>query len=77
MYNGLLCLLTLSFLLFSGLSNTAMARVQYESPKPREWVWDQKVIREIKIEVGGSCSPQGKKGRSPKKQGSRERCPKP
>ncbi|XP_023632882.1 uncharacterized protein LOC111828646 [Capsella rubella] len=52
------CLLALSFLLLFGLPNTAEARVllPYESPNPREGVWDQKMIKEIKAEVDRSCS---------------------
>lgn len=34
MYNVVVCLLTLIFLLLSGLSYTALARVQFESPNP-------------------------------------------
>ncbi|CAH8254552.1 unnamed protein product [Arabidopsis lyrata] len=52
--------LALSFLLFSELPNTALARVQYGSPSSRKeigkGVWDQKVFNEIKIKVGGSNS---------------------
>jgi len=33
MYNVVVCLLTLSFLLLTGLSNTAEARVPYEASK--------------------------------------------
>ncbi|XP_024005690.1 uncharacterized protein LOC112082297 [Eutrema salsugineum] len=83
MYNVVVCLLTLTFLLLSGFSNTAFARVQYESPKLRERVWDQKVIKEIKAEVDGSCSGRaGGKGppNSPGSRnipGSRKRCTKP
>lgn len=34
MYKFVVCLLTLSFLLLSGLSNTALARVHHESSNP-------------------------------------------
>ncbi|CAA0409099.1 unnamed protein product [Arabidopsis thaliana] len=80
MYNVVVCLLTLSFLLLTGLSNTAEARVPYEA---REGVWDQKVITEMKAEVGGSCSPRAH-GRGPPNRpgssnipGSPKRCTKP
>ncbi|CAN8303368.1 unnamed protein product [Cochlearia groenlandica] len=78
----LICLLALSFMLLSGLLNTTVARVQYEFPNPRERFWDEKMINEIKAEVGSSCStPAG--GRGPKGQrssnipGSPKRCTKP
>ncbi|KAG7656506.1 hypothetical protein ISN44_As01g035320 [Arabidopsis suecica] len=52
--------LALSILLFFGLPNTTLARVQYGSPVSRKeigrGVWDQKVFNEIKIAVGGSDS---------------------
>ncbi|XP_019091002.1 PREDICTED: uncharacterized protein LOC109128649 [Camelina sativa] len=80
-------LLTLSFLLLSGLLNTAEARVlPYESSNPKigeEGVWDLRMIKEIKAEVGGSCSPRaGGKGppRSPGSSnipGSPKRCKPP
>ncbi|KAG7648596.1 hypothetical protein AtNW77_Chr1g0040941 [Arabidopsis thaliana] len=64
MYKLTLCILTLSFLLLSGLSNTVLARVQYESPSQRKKilkeVWDQTLLREIKIGASGSNS-----GRAP------------
>ncbi|ANM69523.1 transmembrane protein [Arabidopsis thaliana] len=58
MCNIVVFLLTLTLFLFSGLSNTAFARVQYEPLKPKfgARVWDQKMIKNIKIEVDGSCS---------------------
>ncbi|KAF8104352.1 hypothetical protein N665_0173s0006 [Sinapis alba] len=80
MYIGLVRFLTLSFLLFSGLSDTVLARVQYESPKlSRQEVWDHKVIREIKIATPGSCTPPGGGRSSPSHsmRGPRRRCPRP
>ncbi|KAG7537507.1 hypothetical protein ISN44_As13g013850 [Arabidopsis suecica] len=86
MYNVVVCLLTLSFLLLSGLSNTVVARVQYESPTPQigEGVWDQKVIvKEIKVAVDGSCSPHAHGRGRPNRPGSSnipgspKRCTKP
>ncbi|KAG7599381.1 putative transposase Ptta/En/Spm plant [Arabidopsis suecica] len=60
MYKVVVYVLTLSLLLFFGLPNTTLARVQYESPSSRKeigkGVWDQKVFNEIKIKVGGSDS---------------------
>ncbi|CAL9243114.1 unnamed protein product [Arabidopsis halleri] len=68
-------------MLFSGLSNTAVARVQYESPTPCKFlymlssiskgVWDQKVIvKEIKVVVNGSCSPHAHGRGRPNRPGS-------
>ncbi|XP_010513441.1 PREDICTED: uncharacterized protein LOC104789444 [Camelina sativa] len=60
MYKLTVCILILSFLLYSRLSNPTLARVQYESPSPRKKmgkeVWDQKVFNEIKIGAAGSVS---------------------
>ncbi|XP_023640998.1 uncharacterized protein LOC111831242 [Capsella rubella] len=56
------CLLTLSFLLLSGLSNTALARVQYESSNPKigNRVWDQKkIFNSMKVRVRPSASSRG------------------
>ncbi|XP_023644449.1 uncharacterized protein LOC111832370 [Capsella rubella] len=60
MYKIVVCILSLSFILFSGSLNTVLARVQYRSHSPRNeienGVWDQKVFNEIKIAAGGSNS---------------------
>ncbi|CAA7020577.1 unnamed protein product [Microthlaspi erraticum] len=74
MYN--VCLLTLAFLLLSGLSITTLARVQYQSPKSElgEWIWDQKVIKDIKIGADPSCSLIGPGRRPPNRPGSPKRC---
>ncbi|EFH70177.1 hypothetical protein ARALYDRAFT_473723 [Arabidopsis lyrata subsp. lyrata] len=64
MYKLTVRILILSFLLFSGLSNTVLARVRYESPsqsnKIGKEVWDQTLFTEIKIGAAGSNS-----GRAP------------
>ncbi|KAL9858839.1 hypothetical protein AtNW77_Chr1g0040931 [Arabidopsis thaliana] len=56
----LVYVLALSILLFFGLPNTTLARVQYRSPGSRKEigkeVWDQKIFHEIKIAVRGSDS---------------------
>ncbi|XP_019090041.1 PREDICTED: uncharacterized protein LOC109128327 [Camelina sativa] len=65
MFNVMVRLLILTFFLFSGISNTTLARVQYEPLKPskRERVWDPKMIKEIKIGVDGSRSRRAPGGR--------------
>ncbi|KAL9300497.1 hypothetical protein AtEden1_Chr2g0243491 [Arabidopsis thaliana] len=59
MYKFVVCLLTLSFLLLSGLSNTALARVHHESSNPRNRVWDQKIFNNVKVRVLPSASRRG------------------
>ncbi|KAL0790710.1 hypothetical protein Bca101_006956 [Brassica carinata] len=54
-------LLTLVLLLFSASSDTVLARRPCESRKTRG-VWDKKLVRYMKIEVGGSSSPRAGKG---------------
>ncbi|KAG7599382.1 hypothetical protein ISN44_As06g035640 [Arabidopsis suecica] len=64
MYKLTVCITILSFLLFSGLSNTVLARIRYESPSQRKEigkeVWDQTLLSENKIGASGSNS-----GRAP------------
>ncbi|VYS53338.1 unnamed protein product [Arabidopsis thaliana] len=61
MYRFFFCLLTLSFLLLSGLSNTALARVHHESSNPKigNRVWDQKIFNNVKVRVLPSASRRG------------------
>ncbi|KAG7539881.1 hypothetical protein ISN45_Aa07g001520 [Arabidopsis thaliana x Arabidopsis arenosa] len=56
MYKEVFWLVTLIFLLFSGSSNTALARMEYETPNTKEGIWDEKLIRGSKIETPGSSS---------------------
>ncbi|XP_020885299.1 uncharacterized protein LOC110229444 [Arabidopsis lyrata subsp. lyrata] len=61
MYKFVVCLLTLSFLLLSGLSNTALARVHHESSNPKigNAVRDHKIFNYMKARVRPSASMRG------------------
>ncbi|CAH8273856.1 unnamed protein product [Arabidopsis lyrata] len=67
MYHRLVWLVALIVLLFVGSSNIASARIPYQSfmTKKEERVWDKMMIREIKIDVGGSNSRHARQGNAP------------
>ncbi|CAN6817428.1 hypothetical protein HID58_056337 [Brassica napus] len=72
MYHRLVCLVTLIILLFTGSSTTAFARIPYQSSMTKygEMVWDQKMIGNIKIDVGSSNSRPARQKDSPSPPGA-------
>ncbi|EOA15665.1 hypothetical protein CARUB_v10006166mg [Capsella rubella] len=73
MYHRLVWFVALIILLFVGSSNIASARIpyQYSVTKKEKGVWEKMMIRDIKIDVGGSDSKQARQKDGPAPPGTK------